>query len=206
MTLETLPARTPLTGSNAVAWAEAILKGLSAPVTDLNVGYLLGWFHNEGGGGENNPMNTTLRTSGSAGSINSDGVQNYKTPQDGVDATVSTLAIYPAVVASLKTGRGIVGPNVGVELSKWSGGGYSSIHPIAVHLANKQTGPSGVCDFKGSVNLATGEWNIEGIPGKDNIDWGSDAKEYSAEIQIAIGPKGGKWRIKGEAANSRPLG
>lgn len=201
MTLETLPKDTPLTGPNAIAWAEAILKGLSAPITDLNVSYLLGWFHNEGGGGENNPMNTTLRTSGSTGSINSAGVQNYTTPQDGVDATVSTLAIYPAIISSLKHGHGIT--NVETELMKWSGGGYSSITPIPAHI---NTGPSGVCNFKGTIDLATGEWTIEGTPGDGNVQWGENAREYSSEIQIAIGPKGGKWRIHGMPANAKPLG
>ena len=78
-----LPADTAATGSTATGFATAILQGLGAPVNAANVGSLEDWFGLEGGGGANNPLNTTLPTSGSTGSINSDGVQSYGTAATG---------------------------------------------------------------------------------------------------------------------------
>jgi hypothetical protein len=133
--LPALAYGTPLgSGAAASMWATAILRAMKAPVNSDNVDSLIGWFQREGGGGANNPMNTTLQTSASAGSINSDGVQNYSTPGGGVAATVATLQDgYPAVVAQLKSGQGLGSTSgaVAAELSKWSGGGYSSISPVA---------------------------------------------------------------------------
>jgi hypothetical protein len=94
---------------------------------------MIGWFHNEGGGGANNPMNTTLsNTPGVVGSFGV-GVKDYDSPADGVRATASTLlGGYPAIVSQLKTGQGLADTSgdVASELSTWSGGGYSSITPI----------------------------------------------------------------------------
>lgn len=131
--LPSLPYGTPLTGTGATLWAVAILDALGAPATGANVASLRGWFLREGGGGANNPMNTTLaNVPGAAGSINSVGVQNYSTPADGVNATAVTLnGGYPAIVADLKAGNGLANPSpeAQAELSKWSGGGYTSITP-----------------------------------------------------------------------------
>jgi len=126
-----LPADTAATGSTATGFATAILQALGAPVNPANVGSLNDWFALEGGGGANNPLNTTLATSGSTGSINSVGVQSYGTPAEGVAATVDTLdsGSYSAIVAALKSGAGLTGGSASVaqELSAWSGGGYSSV-------------------------------------------------------------------------------
>lgn len=205
---QTLPARTPLTGDNAIAWAEAILANLRAPVNDTNVGYMLGWFNREGGGGQNNPMNTTLHTSGSIGEVNSVGVQNYSTPSAGVAATGTTLHNYTAIVDSLRAGKGIPNSNSAIEseLSRWSGGGYTSITPVKVTLPSTPKGPSGVARFEGSVNLATGEWNIRGIAGSGHVDFGTENKKFAAEIEVSVGRGGGKWRVRGEPSNSKPLG
>lgn len=203
-----LPARTPLTGDNAVAWAEAILEAMGAPRNNLNVGYLLGWFDREGGGGQNNPMNTTLKTSASIGSVNNVGVQNYNSPAGGVSATNITLHSYPAIISSLRAGHGIPPNNSDIEseLSRWSGGGYTSLPLVKVQVENTPEGPKGVANFRGSVNFETGEWNIRGIPGDGHVDWGTEEKEFAAEIEVSVGHDGGKWRIKGEPANSKPLG
>lgn len=130
----TLPASTALSGTAATIWAVAILKSINAPTNTANVSSMIGWFHNEGGGGANNPMNTTLSTSGATGSINSVGVKDYGTPSEGVSATAQTLQSgYPAIVAALKSGKGLANTSgdVASELSTWSGGGYTSITPVA---------------------------------------------------------------------------
>jgi hypothetical protein len=127
-----LPEGAALTGSSAESWASSILAALGAPQTAANVSSLTGWFAREGGGGANNPLNTTLPTAGSTGSINSAGVQSYGTPAEGITATVDTLegSGYSAIVSALKSGQGLIGSTsaaVSQELSTWSGGGYSSV-------------------------------------------------------------------------------
>jgi len=123
--LAPVPYGTPLTGANATAWAKAILAGLGAPQTQANVQSLTDWFALEGGGGQNNPLNTSLVDTGSTGAINSSGVQGYATPQDGVNATVATLqGGYSAITGALDTGKGLVDDTasaVEAELRKWSG-------------------------------------------------------------------------------------
>lgn len=131
--LPNLPYGTPLEGSEAGVWACAILQGLGAPITAANVYSFAGWFRREGGGGSNNPLNTTLGSQYPA--INSDGVRNFPTPQIGVEETVATLNYgYNAIVASFKAGVGLEHPDstTAAELSKWSGGGYSYISPVVV--------------------------------------------------------------------------
>lgn len=127
-----LPYGTALTGGNATSWADQILADLGDPATTANVQSLIDWFQREGGGGQNNPLNTTLKTTGYSGSINSVGVASYATSAEGAQADAATIGGggYPAISAALKSGAGIVGStdsNVASELSKWSGGGYTSV-------------------------------------------------------------------------------
>jgi len=126
-----LPYGTALTGENAQLWAEQILSDLNAPETAADIQTLEDWFEREGGGGANNPLNTTLVTSGSTGSINSVGVQSYNSPQTGAAAEAQTIQSgYPAILSALQSGSGFVGstsPAIQGELSTWSGGGYSSV-------------------------------------------------------------------------------
>lgn len=135
MTLPNLPYGTPLDGASAGLWAAAICEQLKAPTTEANVYSFAGWFLREGGGGQNNPMNTTLGSQYPA--INSDGVRDFPTPEIGVQYTVATLEDgYPNVVASFRAGVGLEHPNTATaaELSKWSGGGYTFITPVVVPM------------------------------------------------------------------------
>lgn len=135
MGLPVLPFGTPLEGQAASDWAIAILHALGAPITEANVFSFAGWFRREGGGGENNPMNTTLGSQYPA--INSDGVRNFPTPDIGVAETVATLEHgYSAIVESFRAGAGLEHPNseTAAELHLWSGGGYSFIEPVAVPM------------------------------------------------------------------------
>jgi len=129
--LPALPYGTALTGAAAKVWAASILKALSAPVTSANVSSLEDWFEHEGGGGQNNPLNTTLETSNVVATINSAGVRSYSTPAAGVAATAQTLlgSGYSAIVSALRAGTGLAnaGGAVSSELSTWSEGGYSSL-------------------------------------------------------------------------------
>lgn len=121
-------------------WASAILKQIGAPANSTNIGYLIGWFALEGGGGKNNPLNTKLLTSGSVGSVpGTNGVQNYSSPQAGVRATAQTLLKgFPNIVLFLQAGQGIpANSQTEYELHAWSAGpnapassGYSRITPL----------------------------------------------------------------------------
>ena len=124
-------------GSSTAAnmWAAAILTALRAPVNKNNLSALLGWFTREGGGGQNNPLNTKLKTPGERSTVpGTQGVANYDSPATGVRATAQTLLAYPAIVSALRSGQGIPNtPKVAGELSTWSGGGYSSITPTSAY-------------------------------------------------------------------------
>lgn len=113
-------------------FANSLLQALGAPATSANVQSIEDWAAQEGGGGANNPLNTTLQTSGSTGSINSVGVQNYASTADGVAATAQTLqgSAYSSIVSALQSGAGLIGntaAGISSGLSTWSGGGYSSV-------------------------------------------------------------------------------
>lgn len=191
-TIPTLPQDTPLKGEDAIVWAEAILLALVAIRNDATVGSMCAWFEREGGGGENNPMNTTLETEDATGSINSAGVKNYRTPAAGVAATVYTLEHgYPAIVAQLRAGKSLATTSgaVASELSKWSGGGYSFLDPIRVKL------PAGGT-FKATIAVdPDGKWTIEGAPSAD-ARLGT-SREWHA--RISLDRTSGKWTIKGTA-------
>lgn len=189
--LPELPEGTPLTGADAGEWAVAILRELDAPRSKVNCFALAGWFHREGGGGRNNPMNTTLRAAGATGAINSAGVENYDTPEHGVAATVRTLHGYPAIVLSLRDDRGLTGPNVAGELHEWSGGGYTSITPIMVPLP--PTPAAGTFKAALAVN-EHGKWFVHGVrsPG---VRFGGPPDEWW-RVEVFVNRATGEWRTK----------
>lgn len=117
-----------LTGRpNETQWSIAFLKALGAPQTNANIVSVNAWQAREGGGGQNNPLNTTLACCGWTSDFNSVGVKNYPTPNDGVMACANTLrGGYGDVLMALMSGRGLCGQSFS-GLSKWSGGGYSSV-------------------------------------------------------------------------------
>ena len=137
--LAELPVNTALTGSEAIAWADAALVALGAPTTSANVQTMVDWFTNEGTPHDlNNPLNLQTPYGGSAVST-ADGdppaihIQAYPTPADFVAAFPIEMnnGSYPAIVAALKAGTGLEGSadssEIASELLDYSGGGYSSI-------------------------------------------------------------------------------
>jgi hypothetical protein len=108
-------------------FAIAVLGGIGAPPTAANINTIEAWARREGGGGANNPLNTTLGMPG-ATDFNSVGVKNFTSLSQGATATVRTLlggGAYSSIVAALKTGNGACGAYSGY--STWSGGGYGSV-------------------------------------------------------------------------------
>lgn len=67
--------------------------------------------------------------------------------------------------------------------------------------------PKGTAHFKGSFNLATGQWTIKGSPGL-GVHFAGAQEWASAEVQIDKGSdkKRGHWRIRGVALDAQPLG
>jgi hypothetical protein len=120
-------------GATPAQFAVTLLTALGAPTTPANVNSIVNWAQREGGHWNNtahyNPLNTTLRLPGSQvmGGGNSAGVQSYQNWQQGVQATVNTLRNggYQDILQALHSGNGLTGHLAG--LSRWSGGGYSSL-------------------------------------------------------------------------------
>lgn len=202
MSLPVLPALTPLTGAPAGEWAGAILEALDAPVNDANVYSFAGWFREEGGGGENNPMNSSQGDyPDTPGDWNVDHVKNYPTPEIGVTETVATLknGYYPAIIAAFRAGLGLEHPSAeaAAELGTWSGGGYHSISPVVVPMPPKPpVKPSGTVKATITWNLATDAFSIRGESG-EKVVWGTDKSSRTRTITLEDGGKGaGTWTSK----------
>lgn len=112
-------------------FATSLLKGLGYPVTAANLSFLNAWMRREGGGGANNPLNTTQRMTGST-SFNSVGVQNYANIATGVQATIKTLrnGRYGDLLTALQSGKADTNRTY-QGLSTWSGKGYSSLSGVS---------------------------------------------------------------------------
>ena len=109
------------------AFARSVLATIGAPQTPANIQSIMGWMQREGGGGANNPLNTTLPMPG-ATDFNSVGVKNYSSISVGILATAKTIlgGNYSDIVSALRSGNGLCGRSYS-GLSTWSGGGYSSV-------------------------------------------------------------------------------
>jgi hypothetical protein len=86
-----------------------ILDGINAPHTPENMKFLYAWRQAESTNARNNPFATTKKGfGGKSVKSSSVGVKNYKTPQDGIDATVATLknGYYNCIVDGLKNNIG----------------------------------------------------------------------------------------------------
>lgn len=159
------------TGDTTASFATAVLVGLAKktgnpyPVTASNLAWIESWVNREGGGGANNPLNTTYVTDTSTLlQGNSAGVRNYASLDDGVNATVATLVNgnYPNILSALRSGNAQAADQAG-QLSKdlltWSGG----INSDGSRKVNAKTGqPEGYNSLTGTSAtpgsaLGTGE-------------------------------------------------
>ena len=95
----------PSTDAETEDFMKKILKKLGAPETDGNLLLLSAWSQMEGGGATWNPFNSTQPKPG-ATNYNSVGVKNYRTAQDGIEATYTTISngYYKNIVDALKKG------------------------------------------------------------------------------------------------------
>lgn len=84
-----------------------LLENLGAPISEENLKFMYAWRQAEGSGGKYNPFNTTWELPGSQ-SINSHGVKDYASLQDGMIATIKTLknGRYNCILDGLKNDIG----------------------------------------------------------------------------------------------------
>lgn len=84
-----------------------LLENLGAPISDENMKFMYAWRQAEGKGGIYNPFNTTWNLPNST-TMNSAGVRNYTSLEDGLVATIKTLknGRYDCIVNGLKNDIG----------------------------------------------------------------------------------------------------
>lgn len=113
-----------MTSYTPTTWARALLAVIGAPVTDANVQAVTAWEAAEGGNWHNtasyNPLNTTMRESGSH-SVNGAGVQAYTSWDQGLQATADTLAAgsYAGIRQALTAGNDAQGVADAILSSPW---------------------------------------------------------------------------------------
>lgn len=127
------------TGQDQLAWSQAILNALGAPLTSANVVSIGYWMQNEAGKppygivGANNPINVSEPGYGGTRiQYEAPGyyLMSYPSVQQGVQAIVAYLnnGSYPRIVNDLKQGAGLMNDSaLASELNEYSGGGYNSI-------------------------------------------------------------------------------
>ena len=80
----------PMSESERLRFATAVLGALEAPLTEGNMMLLLAWMYRENTGAKNNPFATTFKLDDST-QYNDAGVRNFRTFEEGVEATVRTF-------------------------------------------------------------------------------------------------------------------
>jgi hypothetical protein len=109
-----------------------VLSNIGAPISKENLLFFYAWRQAEGAKSTYNPFNTTQPKEGStlwnclskkSGKCVG-GVRNYKTKQDGIDATVKTMknGNYKCIVDGLKGNKGAVKIAECPDLKKWGTG------------------------------------------------------------------------------------
>jgi hypothetical protein len=102
----------------------AVEHQLGITGTRASHAFLISWAKAEGTSARYNPLATTLKLPGSTAlGGNPDGVQQYASPEQGVQATAATIRQYPAILAGLKNPsyQTFDSPAVRRELNIWSG-------------------------------------------------------------------------------------
>lgn len=100
-----------------------VLSCIGAEPTKDNMTFMYAWRQAEGGKATNNPFNTTQKMPG-ATNYNSVGVKNYKSSEDGIQATCKTLnnGRYNDIVTGLKNDVGLAELSKMESLDVWGTG------------------------------------------------------------------------------------
>jgi hypothetical protein len=174
-------------GSFATALLESI--GVSHPSAS-DIAFVEEWETAEGGNWGNsahfNPLNTTLKESGSQPFAPGAGVQSYTSWTQGLAATVSTLrsSAYSGVVNALKAGDGAQA-EAALKASQWDANHYASGFPTSSAAAAyvKAHGGSGGGGL--SLNPITDAKNLLGLGGDAASGLAGDV---ASGLGSALGP------------------
>jgi peptidoglycan hydrolase CwlO-like protein len=122
-------------------WAQSFLNNLGAPVSRNNLVLMVAWQTAEGTLATWNPLATTYDMPG-ATVYNSAGVRNYTSKQQGIDATVDTLAVpghgYGEIVSGLKSSADPMDTAAAVQASDWCNGCANGAYVVGIVPAVEQ--------------------------------------------------------------------
>lgn len=102
-----------------------VLSCVGAKPTKDNMSFMYAWRQSEGGKATNNPFNTTQKMPGATRyASNTHGVKNYRTPEDGIQATCNTLknGRYNDIINGLKNDIGLFELSRLKSLNVWGTG------------------------------------------------------------------------------------
>lgn len=109
-----------------VKWAQDFLGALGKPVTAANITAVVAWQQAEsgGGGGRFNPLNTTQGGFQGETNLNSVGVKNYQSYEDGIAANVKVInnGRYGNILAALDAGNDPMAVARAVAATPWGTG------------------------------------------------------------------------------------
>ena len=168
-------------------WAALLAGRLQAPVCSNNLVAIVAWQVGEGTTAAYNPLATTMPMEGAA-TFNSHGVRNYVSLEQGLDATVLTLARgwdahgYGAIVESLRRCGDPMATAEAINASNWCAGcaeGAYVVNMVASVAAYLETYTSGSTAAQGSSPFST----MVAVPappepaqGTSGIDWDAIAQ------------------------------
>ena len=112
----------PKTTTTDDEFYKKILSCLGAEPTKGNMSFFYAWRQAEGGTAANNPFNTTMKMPGATKyKNNTHGVKNYKSVEDGIEATCKTLKLnyYTDIVNGLKNDVGLKKLSRMSSIKKW---------------------------------------------------------------------------------------
>lgn len=106
-------------------WARSFLVALGAPTSRANQVAVIAWEAAEGTMATWNPLATTISMPG-ATVYNSHGVKNYRSKEQGIEASIKTLRLpnhgYEAIIASLRSGAEAMETARAINRSDWCRG------------------------------------------------------------------------------------
>ena len=114
----------------STTYGKAVLRALNAPYNGQTDRFMRAWAQSESATARWNPWATTARMPGSTttrnpnGTLNSAGVQDYLSWEQGVQATVKTLlnGRYGPLVAAMRSGKSSLAMALALKASPWGTG------------------------------------------------------------------------------------
>lgn len=187
-TATTTPSASPSTSSIKTAddfWY-AVETRIGAPHRPATHAFLVAWSSVEDTKAHWNPLATTRTLPGSTTLPgNTAGVQQYATPEEGVQATADTIKGYPTILAVLRgkaspfgTGPGGVNPLLAQDLNTWSGHrdqGAAATSYVRKVILNFQGNPKG----QGAADWTSGDGGL--------ADAGTAAKDAALAVPAFLG-------------------